>query len=256
MEIFAKISLLLVKKEKNDMKHEKKQRKPLSIPIFLAVYVAVIIACVALDQLTKHFIELAVQSHGRIRIIGNWLTLTWTINTGATGGLFSTLSWRNWLFFFMTLLGIPLFFLLLLRSRTRSVWGQVAFAFVIGGTIGNAIDRIVFAEAERGFFTGGVRDFVEVQGFFGIFNIADSFLVVGVIMALLAIVFFDPDSLVLTFIEERKAKQIHETEQNQLNTDVVVVDTTVEQMPTITEDTQHVAVDDVTNDAESVDENN
>lgn len=183
---------------------EKKQRKPLSTPIFFAVYIAVIIACITLDQLTKHFIEIACDKHGTIKIIGNWLTLYWTTNPGATGGMFTNLSWSNWLFFIMTLIGIPVFGWLLWRSRTRSVWGQVAFAFIIGGTIGNAIDRIYFAE--NGFFTGEVRDFVRVEGFFGIFNIADSFLVVGVILALLAIVIFDQDSLMWSIIHERKNK--------------------------------------------------
>ena len=94
---------------------------------------------------------------------------------------------------------------MLYRSRTRSVWGQVAFAFIIGGTIGNAIDRLFLAE--RVFFTGEVRDFVMVKHFFGIFNMADSFLVVGVILALLAIGFFDYDSLLSIFLEERKKKK-------------------------------------------------
>ena len=182
----------------------KKQRKPLSIPIFIAVYATVIVVCIALDQLSKYLIGIACAKHGTIKIIGNWLTLYWTTNPGATGGMFTDLSWSNWLFFFMTLIGIPIFCWLLWRSRTRSVWGQVAFAFITGGTIGNAIDRIYFAE--NGFFTGEVRDFVRVEGFFGIFNVADSFLVVGVILALLAIVFFDHDSLMWSIIKERKTK--------------------------------------------------
>lgn len=184
---------------------QNKQRKPLSIPVFFAVYVSVVAVCIALDQLTKYFIGIACEKHGTIKIIGNWLTLWWTTNPGATGGLFSDLSWNNWLFFFMTLVGLPVFGWLLWRSRTRSIWGQIAFSFIIGGTIGNAIDRLVFAE--DGFFTGRVRDFVRVQGFFGVFNIADSFLVVGVIMALLAIVFFDYDSLMWSIINERKEKR-------------------------------------------------
>ena len=186
----------------------KKQRKPLTIPIFIVVYACVVAACIGLDQLTKYAIGIACAKHGTIKIIGNWLTLFWTTNPGATGGMFANLSWNNWLFFIMTLVGIPVFCWLLMRSRTRSVWGQIAFAFIIGGTIGNAIDRIRFAE--DGFFTGQVRDFIRVEGFFGIFNIADSFLVVGVIMALLAIVFFDSDSLLWSIVNERKAKQQQE----------------------------------------------
>lgn len=174
--------------------------KPL---IFWLIYTGVIIATVVIDQLTKHFIEIAVaNNNGRIRILGDWLTLVWTLNDGATGGIFRNLAWRNILFFVMTVLGLPIFGYMLWRSRTRSVWGQVAFAFMIGGTLGNAIDRLFLAE--NGFFTGAVRDFVQVENFFGIFNMADGFLVIGVILALLAIVVFDPDSLVATFIAERK----------------------------------------------------
>ena len=184
----------------------KKQFKPLSIPVFIAVYVAVVATVIALDQITKHYVEIAVSNHGgKIRILGDWLTLVWTTNTGATGSLFSNLSWRNWLFFVMTLIGIPVFGWLLWRSRTRGVWGQVAYSFIIGGTVGNAIDRIVFAN--NGFFTGSVRDFIRVEGYFGIFNVADSFLVVGVILALVAIVFLDNDSLLITFLKERNAKK-------------------------------------------------
>ena len=203
---------------------KKKQRKILSIPIFLAVYISVVVACIALDQLSKYLIELAVNNPnipknrlGEIRILGDWLTLHWTTNSGATGGMFQNLGWQNWLFFIMTIVGIPVFCWLLWRSRTRSVIGQVAFSFIIGGTIGNAIDRIVFADS--GFFTGEVRDFVKVEGFFGIFNIADSFLVVGVILALLAIVFFDPDSLMWSMINERKAKLDKATSTEDANQD-------------------------------------
>ena len=198
---------------------EKKQRKPLTMPIFIAVYVAVIVACIVLDQLTKYLIGIACAKHGTIKIIGNWLTLYWTTNPGATGGIFTNLSWNNWLFFFMTLIGLPVFCWLLWRSRTRSVWGQIAFSFIIGGTIGNAIDRVYFAQ--DGFFTGEVRDFVCVEGFFGIFNIADSFLVVGVILALLAIIIFDYDSLMWSIINERKAKSKVSDEQAQQNNDSV-----------------------------------
>lgn len=189
--------------------------------MYLVIYSAVIAACVAIDQLTKwwvfnltHNAPLSSPDGGNwwtaagnknVKIIGTWLQLSWTTNDGATGGLFSGMSWSNWLFFAMTVVGIPVFAWLLWRSRTRSVWGQIAYSFVIGGTLGNAADRIFLAQ--RGFFTGEVRDFVRVEHFFGIFNGADSFLVVGVIMALLAIVFFDPDSLLQSILEERKKAQ-------------------------------------------------
>lgn len=183
------------------MKHTKALKKP----AFWAVYLAVIAVAVVLDQLSKYFIGIATEHGGRnIPLIGDWLLLHWTENDGATGGIFHNLEWRNVLFFVMTLVGLPIFFYMLKRSRTRSVLGQVAFAFIIGGTLGNAIDRMFLAE--NGFFTGAVRDFVHVTWFFGIFNVADSFLVVGVALALIAVVWLDSDSLINSFREERCVK--------------------------------------------------
>lgn len=204
-----------------------REKGKLKTPVFWAVYLAVIAVCVLLDQLSKHFLETAVKNNGgQINIIGEWLTLVWTTNDGATGGMFSKLEWRNILFFAMTVIGLPVFFFMLWRSRRRSVWGQIAFSFIIGGTIGNAIDRIFLAE--NGFFTGAVRDFVKVQNFFGIFNIADSFLVVGVIMALLAVLWFDYDSLIKGFIRERRQNaesNAEQTEQKQAESVSQLTDT-------------------------------
>lgn len=191
-----------------------KKTKTLKPLIFWLIYAGVIVAVVLIDQLSKYLIGRAANNiegwSYQIFPHIDWLFLDWRLNDAATGGIFSGLSWRNVLFFIMTVLGLPVFGYMLWRSRTRSVWGQVAFAFMIGGTIGNAIDRLFLAK--NGFFTGEVRDFVHVTWFFGIFNMADSFLVVGVILALLAIVVFDPDSLVVSIIEERKAKQAEQAD--------------------------------------------
>ena len=184
-----------------------KKRKTLPVKFFIPIYLCVVVLCVVIDQLSKRAVFIATNEGSKtISIIGKWLVLYWTTNDGATGGMFANLGWQNWLFFFMTLIGLPVFFWLLLRSRSRSVWGQIAFAFIMGGTIGNAIDRFRYGLANHVFFGGEVRDFIRVEGFFGIFNIADSFLVVGVILALLAVIFFDPDSLVRTIIDERRQK--------------------------------------------------
>ena len=92
---------------------------------------------------------------------------------------------------------------------------------MIGGTLGNAIDRLFLVEQGGEFFSGAVRDFIHVSWFFGIFNIADSFLVVGVFMALFAIVVFDPDSLAASIISENKAKQSQLAVQEQCKTELI-----------------------------------
>ncbi|MCM1194517.1 MAG: signal peptidase II [Corallococcus sp.] len=201
-----------------------KKTKTLKPLIFWLIYAGVIAVTILIDQLTKHFIDIATfveagKPRRDIPLIGDWLLLHWTTNDGATAGIFRNLEWRNILFFIMTVIGLPVFGYLLWRSRTRSVWGQVAFSFMIGGTLGNAIDRLFLAE--NGFFTGSVRDFVQVTWFFGIFNMADSFLVVGVILALLAIVFFDPDSLLKSVLEEKR-KKTAEAQENATESETVL----------------------------------
>lgn len=61
---------------------------------------------------------------------------------------------------------------------------SIAIVFILGGTIGNMIDRFFRME--------GVVDFIEL-GFmdFPIFNLADSFLVVGTILLMISILFMD-----------------------------------------------------------------
>lgn len=154
----------------------------------MIVYGVVAIVTVVLDQVSKHIMGKVLEGDKVINVLGDWLTFRWTLNDG---GAFGRLSGANVLFFVVTLIGLPGFGFFLWRSLKRSRWGQIGFCFMIGGTIGNAIDRMFLGD---GFFNGSVRDFIAVKGF-AVFNIADSFLVVGVIMVCLALLFFDFDAV-------------------------------------------------------------
>lgn len=167
---------------------------------YILIFSIIIVVSVVLDQLTKIFLEDILADSVTINVLGDWLVFRWTINQGSA---FGQLNGQSILFFIVTILGLPLFVYMLLRARNRSIWGQLGFAFMIGGTIGNAIDRAFLGD---GFFNGGVRDFIYVNNF-AIFNVADSFLVVGVILACLAIIIFDSDSLIHDIARERIARQ-------------------------------------------------
>ncbi len=183
-------------------------KKTLSKGAFAAVYVCVAAICIILDQLTKSFIFdqlLEGQPGNSVKVLGNFLRFSAVYNEGAAFGLGQS-DGANIVFFVITVLGTPLFVWLLCRSRTRSVCGQVGFAFIIGGTIGNAIDRAFVNATEGSLFSGKVRDFISFSIFPPVFNVADSFLVIGVAMAILAIVFFDYDGLVPAIKEEKKNK--------------------------------------------------
>ncbi len=167
---------------------------------YIIIFSVIVIFSVVLDQVSKVIMEDLLAGNATINVLGEWLVFHWTLNTGSA---FGQLSGQSVLFFVVTVLSLPMFGYFVWRARTRSIWGQLGFAFMIGGTIGNAIDRALLGE---GFFNGAVRDFISVDGF-AIFNIADSFLVVGVIMACMAIIIFDHDSLVREFAKERLERQ-------------------------------------------------
>jgi signal peptidase II len=172
-------------------------KKTLKTWQFWLLYTGVIVFAIFCDQLTKFLLEAPLANHRVIPILGDWLTLYWVINNGASFGMFQN---RSWLFFILTVVGLPLFIVLLNYSRKRSVVGQIGYSFVTGGAIGNAIDRFMYADT---FFDGGVRDFISVDGF-AVFNVADSFLVVGVILSCLALLFLDHDSIFYGLLHKKK----------------------------------------------------
>lgn len=193
------------------------RKKQLTKLQFWLIYGSVIVVGILIDQLTKVFLE-DVLKNGDIPIIGDWLQLSWTLNTGSA---FGNLKGASVLFFIVTIVGIPLFCWLLYRSYSRSVWGQIGYSFVISGAIGNAIDRAFLGD---GFFNGAVRDLIYVKGF-AIFNVADSFLTVGVIMAIIALLFTDRDALIKEIIAEnnrKKPRMKNENDNPEQSTDISV----------------------------------
>ena len=87
-----------------------------------------------------------------------------------TGGAFGILKGMNVLFIIINLivLGICIYYYKLRKYR-------VALVFLISGIVGNLIDRIAF---------GHVRDFINV-GFFPVFNLADSFNFIGIVLLII-----------------------------------------------------------------------
>ena len=93
----------------------------------------------------------------------------------------------NIVFFVVTVVGLPMMCAILYFNRKNHWFGNLGLVFMIGGTIGNAYDRAFLGD---GFFNGRVRDFISVDRF-AVFNVADIFLVCGVIMFIFALLFFD-----------------------------------------------------------------
>ena len=134
---------------------------------------------VVLDQLSKYWILSVLRLPEQATVEVLWpLQFTRIWNEGVSFGLFQAqhdiVRWGMVLFN----LGVALILLFFVR-RTALPVSAVGLALVIGGAVGNAIDRARF---------GAVVDFIDVQrlGFFPwIFNIADAGITVGVILLLL-----------------------------------------------------------------------
>ena len=105
-----------------------------------------------------------------------------------TGGAWSILNDKMWLLILLSIIFIIFATVFDVFFRCKSKTYSVAFGFILGGTIGNLIDRI---------FLGGVRDFLFFDFYisYPTFNLADSFLLIGLILFIIFIVFiYNKDS--------------------------------------------------------------
>lgn len=126
---------------------------------------------VALDQLTKVII-LANFSRGETLPLLPFFSLVLTFNPGAAFSFLAQASgWQRYFFLALALLAAVLLSLMLRRGG--SVWSNTGLALIIGGAIGNAIDRA---------WLGEVVDFLLVHyggWYFPAFNVADSAITLG-----------------------------------------------------------------------------
>jgi signal peptidase II len=137
-----------------------------------ALLVAVAAFVLALDQLSKAWVVSELGDGRIIELVGS-LRLRLTMNYGSA---FSLANGRGAL---ISLLALVVVAVLLRTGRhARSPVMAVALGLVVGGALGNLIDRAF--RAGDGFLGGGVVDFVDLQ-WWPVFNVADSAIVVGAI---------------------------------------------------------------------------
>ena len=131
----------------------------------------VIVALIALDQWVKFEIVKNIQLGEVKPFIPKILSLTYLRNTGAA---FSILENQQWLFAVITLVVIGAAIWYLSKHIKDSVWLLSALSLIIAGGIGNFIDRM-----HQGFVVDMFQlDFIN----FAIFNVADSYLTIGVLV--------------------------------------------------------------------------
>ena len=144
----------------------------------LSTVVLLVVLC---DILTKYLvINLLVPLERSVTVIPFVLDFTYVENRGAAFGMLSD---HRWIFMLVSVVFIALLTYVLVKSRKEHPLFTVSLSLVLGGGIGNMVDRI---------FLGYVVDFIEVTFVdFAVFNIADSAITVGMICLVVYLVFFD-----------------------------------------------------------------
>lgn len=141
------------------------------------IRLSLIASCVVIiDRLTKYFF-CSNLSHGRsIKVIPGIFHLTLVFNTGSAFGLF-----KDWTAFFImtSIIVIALIFFHCLRYRHKDIFLILSLGLILGGAVGNLIDRILF---------GYVIDFFDFR-VWPVFNIADSSITIGAALLVLKVLF-------------------------------------------------------------------
>ena len=152
--------------------------------------ILIIIAVLALDLGSKYGIVNAlgiqhgefVQTKSDIEFIKNFISFSYTENTGATFGSFKG---KTELLTAITAIGMVLLIIFLFFNKKENKFFRTCLVLILAGGLGNLYDRIVF---------GYVRDFIVFDFWpsFATFNVADSFLTVSTILVVIYAVFFMP----------------------------------------------------------------
>jgi signal peptidase II len=141
---------------------------------------AIILIIVIVDQLTKIVVDQTLFLHQSIPVIDNFFSLTYIRNKGAAFGILanSAATFRLAVLIVFSLVAIGFVISLIRRLPESERWLTVSLAFILGGALGNLIDRVWYGE---------VIDFLDFYWstfHWPAFNVADSFITVGVVMAL------------------------------------------------------------------------
>ena len=149
-----------------------------------AVFFALALAGAALDLLTKSLAFRHVPNHREIEVIPGFFNFGKTMNEGVIFGMGQNapLVWK-----IISILAVPVILAIFFSIRKPKWILAISLGLILAGTLGNMYDRIIHE---------AVRDFIKFHnipgyGTWPLFNLADSFICVGVFLLSIEMVFFD-----------------------------------------------------------------
>ena len=170
----------------------------------MILWISIIIASVLIDQLTKLATIAWLEVGEKIVAIPYLINFHHIKNTGAAWGMFSDSRWIFLVISSVAIIGLPIF---LYKHRKAPFFFGFSLSLVIGGAIGNMIDRL-FAP------NGGVTDFIEFAFMdFPVFNVADICVCVGAVLLFVYLAFFDK----VVFPPEEKKTEAEPAEEEEKN---------------------------------------
>ncbi len=147
--------------------------------ICMYIYYFFALTVIGIDQLTKWIVVQKMDLYESIPIIDNFFYITSHRNAGAAWGILQ--GQMTFFYIITTIVIIGLIYYMEKYARNNKLTA-VSLSLILGGAIGNFIDRLLRQE---------VVDFLDVMIFkydFPIFNVADSCLVIGVILIFIAMI--------------------------------------------------------------------
>jgi len=152
------------------------------------MFYILILAVVVLDQISKYYIQTNMDLNNSIPVIEGFFSITYIQNTGAA---FSILQGKTIILMLIQVLVILTIFVYVLLKKNSLHWTlKMSLAFIVGGGLGNLIDRISY---------GYVVDFLHFH-FWPIFNVADISVCIGCGLLIIYVFFIEG--------KEKNGKQI------------------------------------------------
>lgn len=152
----------------------------------MLLWIVLAVAFVYLDQITKYLAVIFLKGGDSFPFIKGVFHFTYVENRGAAFGILKD---QRWVFMVISSLAIVALSIYFYKHRMESKLQNTAITMMIAGGIGNMIDRVAL---------GYVVDFLDFTLIkFAVFNVADSFVCVGVGLFVLY--------LILTMVKDEKA---------------------------------------------------
>lgn len=161
--------------------------------IIAILYTAIISGCVIIDQLTK----LLASKGASFKVIGSLLGVEYVENRGMAYGMLGSWRYSQVFFIILTIAILCLVLVFLFKTKNRNKSLHVAIAFIVGGTLGNFIDRLAL---------NYVRDFIlldlKVQFLQFNCNPADVFITIGAVLFVVYCLFLDKEAIFRKRVKE------------------------------------------------------